>query len=47
MKGILLRFLQRGISGDMGESNAQDARRREILYLLHLVAVSPEFATLR
>jgi uncharacterized protein (DUF1800 family) len=47
MQGILLRFLQRGISGDMGEAIPQDARRREILYLLHLVAVSPEFATLR
>lgn len=46
-KGILLRFLQQGISGSMGESDPQNARRREILYLLHLVAVSPDFATQR
>ena len=47
MKGLLLRFLQLGITGTMGESDAQNARRREILYLLHLVAVSPEYSTLR
>ncbi|WP_425511259.1 DUF1800 family protein [Pseudomarimonas salicorniae] len=47
MKGTLLRFLQLGITGSMGESNPQDARRREILYLLHLVSVSPDFATQR
>lgn len=46
-KGILLRFLQQGITGSMGESDPQNARRREILYLLHLVAVSPDFATQR
>ncbi|GIX35771.1 MAG: hypothetical protein KatS3mg126_1550 [Lysobacteraceae bacterium] len=47
MKGILLRFLQQTISGSMGESDPQNARRREILYLLHLIAASPEFATQR
>lgn len=47
MQGTLLRFLQQGITGTMGEAIAQNARRREILYLLHLVAISPEFATQR
>jgi uncharacterized protein (DUF1800 family) len=47
MKGTLLRFLQLGITGSMGESDPQNARRREILYLLHLVSVSPDYATQR
>jgi uncharacterized protein (DUF1800 family) len=47
MQGTLLRFLQLGITGTLGEAVAQNARRREILYLLHLVVISPEFATQR
>lgn len=47
LKGLLLRFLQLGLTGAMGETVAQETRRREILYVLHLVAVSPEFATQR
>jgi uncharacterized protein (DUF1800 family) len=47
MRGTLFRLLREGISGSMGQAEAQDARRREILYLLHLIAVSPEFNTRR
>lgn len=47
MKGTLLRLLQNGFTGSFGEANAQNARRREILYLLHIVAISPEYATQR
>jgi uncharacterized protein (DUF1800 family) len=47
MKGQLLRLLQLGLTGSFGEAVAQNARRREILYLLHLVAISPEYATQR
>jgi uncharacterized protein (DUF1800 family) len=47
MKGILLRLLQTGFTGTFGEAVAQNARRREILYLLHIVAISPEYATQR
>jgi uncharacterized protein (DUF1800 family) len=47
LKGLLLRFLQLGLTGAMGETVAQETRRREILYVLHLVAISPEFATQR
>ena len=43
MKGVLLRLLQLGITGDLGESVARQARRREMLYLIHLVAISPEY----
>ena len=47
MKGILLRLLQTGFTGTFGEAVPQNARRREILYLLHIVAISPEYATQR
>lgn len=47
MKGTLLRLLQQGITGSLGEADPQQARRREILYLLHLVAISPEYNTQR
>lgn len=47
MKGHLLRLLQSGLTGTFGEAVAQNARRREIMYLLHLVAISPEYSTQR
>lgn len=47
MKGTLFRLLRTGLTGTMGEAIAQNARRREFLYLLHLVAISPEYATQR
>lgn len=47
MRGTLYRLLRTGITGSMGQSQPQDARRREILYTLHLIAVSPEFNTRR
>jgi uncharacterized protein (DUF1800 family) len=53
MKGILLRLLQLGLrtspplTGGFVEAIPQNVRRREILYLLHLVAISPEYATQR
>jgi uncharacterized protein (DUF1800 family) len=50
MKGTLLRLLQLGLTtGGSGFAEAvpQNVRRREILYLLHLVAISPEYATQR
>ena len=43
----LFRLLRDGITGTMGETLAQNARRREILYLIHLAAISPEYATQR
>jgi uncharacterized protein (DUF1800 family) len=47
MKGTLLRLLRNALTGTFGETVAQNARRREILYLIHLVAISPEYATQR
>jgi uncharacterized protein (DUF1800 family) len=53
MKGTLLRLLQLGLrtnpplAGGLVEAIPQNVRRREILYLLHLVAISPEYATQR
>jgi uncharacterized protein (DUF1800 family) len=53
MKGVLLRLLQvelrtnPPLSGGFVEAIPQNVRRREILYLLHLVAISPEYATQR
>jgi uncharacterized protein (DUF1800 family) len=47
MKGLLLRLLQTGFTGTFGEAVPQNARRREILYLLHIVAISPEYSTQR
>ncbi len=46
-RGTLFRLLRTGLTGTMGETVAQNARRREILYLIHLAAVSPEYATQR
>jgi uncharacterized protein (DUF1800 family) len=53
MKGVLLRLLQIALNtnpptaGGFVEAIPQNVRRREILYLLHLVAISPEYATQR
>lgn len=47
MRGHLFRVLRTGLTGNFGETLAQNARRREILYLLHLVAISPEYAVQR
>jgi hypothetical protein len=47
MKGTLLRLLRLNLVGSFGEAIAQNARRREILYLIHLAAISPEYATQR
>jgi uncharacterized protein (DUF1800 family) len=53
MKGILFRLLRTGLqtnpplAGGLVEALPQNVRRREVLYLLHLVAISPEYATQR
>ena len=50
MKGTLYNLLQCGLAGTLGDSSANgmlNARRRKILYLMHLVAISPEYATQR
>jgi uncharacterized protein (DUF1800 family) len=47
MRGNLFRLLRNGLTGTFGEATAQNTRRREILYLLHLVAISPEYNTQR
>jgi len=47
MKGKLFRLLRVALTGTFGEALAQNTRRREVLYLLHLVAISPEYATQR
>jgi uncharacterized protein (DUF1800 family) len=47
MRGELFRLLRTGMPGAAGDSNALNGRRREILYLIHLIAASPEFATQR
>lgn len=47
MRGILYRLLREDLAGGLGEPDPQDGRRRAILYLTHLVAISPEFATQR
>ena len=46
-RGTLFELLQTELSGDLGESNPQDGRRRAILYVLHLIAISPDYATQR
>ena len=46
-KGTLFRLLRLELTGLMGETVAQEARRREILYLLHLAAISPDASTQR
>lgn len=47
MKAVLFKLLRTGITGTLGESNAQNTRRREALYVLHLAAIAPEFNTQR
>lgn len=47
MKGSLLRLIRVGLNGSLGEADPLNARRRKILYALHLAAISPEFATQR
>ena len=47
MQGVLFRLLRNELNGDLGETDPQDGRRRAILYLVHLIALSPEFATQR
>ncbi|MEM9304679.1 MAG: DUF1800 family protein [Pseudomonadota bacterium] len=46
-RGTLFELLQTELAGDLGEGNPQDGRRRAILYLLHLIAISPDYATQR
>ena len=47
LKGVLFRLLRDGITTSLGESNAQNTRRREALYALHLAVIAPEFNTQR
>ena len=50
MKGTLYNLLQCGLAGTLGDATANgpiNARRRKILYLIHLIAISPEFAQQR
>ncbi len=46
-RGTLYRLLRVELTGTFGEALAQNTRRREILYLLHLAAISPEAAIQR
>lgn len=41
-RGVLYRLLRTGLTGNFGETVAQNTRRREVLYLLHLAAIAPE-----
>jgi uncharacterized protein (DUF1800 family) len=46
MKGTLYKLLHCGLAGTLGDSSQNadvNARRRKVLYLLHLIAISPEF----
>jgi hypothetical protein len=52
MKGALFRLMRNAlryenITNPPAGSTGQDARRREILYTLHMISISPEFATQR
>ena len=50
MKGTLYNLLQCGLTGTLGDATANgalNARRRKILYLVHLIAISPEYAQQR
>ncbi|HET9484430.1 MAG TPA: DUF1800 family protein, partial [Xanthomonadales bacterium] len=50
MKGTLYNLLQCGLAGTFGDTSANaavNARRRKILYLMHLIAISPEYAVQR
>jgi len=44
MRGTLYQLLAIDLAGALGEAQPQDARRRKILYLIHLIAISPAFA---
>ena len=46
MKGTLYNLLRCGLVGTLGDATAQgatNARRRKVLYLVHLIAISPEY----
>lgn len=47
MKSVLHNLLGCGMVGNLGQTGAtagRDARRRKALYLIHLIAISPEYA---
>jgi len=47
MKSVLHNLLGCGLAGNLGQTGTnagRDARRRKALYLIHLVAISPEYA---
>ncbi|MGD9582647.1 MAG: DUF1800 family protein [Lysobacterales bacterium] len=47
MKSVLHNLLGCGLVGNLGQTGAtagRDARRRKALYLVHLIAISPEYA---
>ncbi|HET7843280.1 MAG TPA: hypothetical protein VFL14_03955, partial [Xanthomonadales bacterium] len=50
MKGALHNLLRCGLAGNLGQTNTNvliaqaEARRRKALYLIHLIAISPEYA---
>lgn len=47
MKSVLHNLLSCGLAGNLGQTGAtaaRDGRRRKALYLIHLIAISPEFA---
>jgi uncharacterized protein (DUF1800 family) len=50
MKSTLHCLLRSGLAGNLGQTNANqitaavEARRRKALYLIHLIAISPEYA---
>jgi len=46
-RGVLYRLLRTVLTGTFGEAVAQNTRRREVLYLLHLAAISPEASNQR
>jgi uncharacterized protein (DUF1800 family) len=46
MKAVLYNLLRCGLAGNLGQTGATaavDARRRKVLYLTHLIAISPEY----
>lgn len=50
MKGTLYALLQCGLAGTLGDTSANAAlnsQRRKILYLIHLIAISPDYAAQR
>lgn len=47
MKGVLHNLLHCGMADNLGQAGAnaaRDARRRKALYLIHMIAISPEYA---